>query len=562
MVILGISCFYHDSAACLLRDGEVVSAAQEERFDRVKGSAAFPTRAINACLQAADLTCLDVDYVAFYEKPFLKFSRVMVDHARAFPFSFPGFLRTMPAWLSERLVLPLKLKKDLGYENPTLFIRHHLAHAASSFLVSPFEEAAILTVDGVGELATTTCGSGRGNRIEINREITYPDSLGLLYTAITTWLGFEANRGEGKVMALAGFGEPTLLERFRDMVAVAPDGSYRLEPSWFHFSRGRTMFSRRFIRAFGPARQPGDEIEDRHRDMAASLQNLLETTLLTLARTEAERTGLRDLCLAGGVALNCTANSRILEETPFESVFIQPAAGDAGTALGAACYVNCCVQDQPRDFRMKHAFLGPEFPARHIRRLLTNRGARFEELGREALVEQVARRIADGEIVGWFQGPMEFGPRALGNRSILADPRNPDTKDILNARVKHREPFRPFGASIPAEDVADYFEGGEASPFMLLAPRVRPGKKHLIPSALHVDGTCRIQAVTARDNGIYHDLIREFGRITGVPLVINTSFNDNNEPIVCTPEDAWDCFARTGMDCLVMGDFVVEEATG
>ena len=558
MNVLGLSCHYHDSAAALVSDGVVVAAAQEERFDRQKGSPAFPIQAINACLQAADITIADVDRVAFYEKPFLKFERVLFDHVRSFPFTYRGFMRTLPSWLSERLTLPLKLKADLGYVGPTLFVPHHLAHAASAFFASPFDEAAILTVDGVGEWATTTWGTGRGRELTVRGEITYPDSLGLLYSAITTYLGFAANRGEGKVMALADLGEPVYLERLREIVTVRPDGSFSIDRRYFPWTRGATMYGRRFVKAFGPPREPGSELEQRHRDMAASLQRLLEETLLAMSRHAHTETGAKALCIAGGVGLNCVANDRILEQGPFDDVWVQPAAGDSGAALGAAAWVSHVLLGAPRGFVMTHAALGPDHPQGRLRRTLVNAGARFDELEPAALVERAARAIADGKIVGWFQGRMEFGPRALGHRSILADPRAEGMKDLLNARIKHREGFRPYGASVLEERVGDWFEAARPSPFMLFAFRARPERRAEIPSALHVNGTCRIQTVSREADGLYYDLVRAFEALTGVPMVINTSFNDNQEPIVCTPEDAWRCFAASQMDHLVLGPYFVE----
>jgi len=557
--ILGISGFYHDSSACLVRDGQVLAAAQEERFDRVKGSAAFPARAIDACLKQGDISILDVDHVVFYEKPFLKFERVLMDHARSFPFSLPQFLRTMPAWLGERLSLPLKLKAELGFGGRTLFVQHHLAHAASAFLPSPFDEAAILTVDGVGEWATTTWGVGRGNQVEIREELRYPDSLGLLYTTLTTFLGYEANRGEGKVMALGDYGRPTALEALRRLIDPQPDGSFRLDPAYFTFGHGRTMFSRRFVKAFGPPREPGGALEARHFDLAASLQTLLEERLLAITTHISRQTGLTTLCLAGGVGLNCVANSRILAETPIQRLFVQPAAGDSGTALGAALYDWCGLQGQPRRHVLTDAFLGPEYAAPRIRRALATRGVQAREPEPAQLLTEVARRLADGQVIGWFEGRMEFGPRALGHRSILADPRRAEMKDQLNAKVKHREPFRPYGASVLREDLADWFGPDMDSPYMLFAMQAHPEAQARVPAAVHVDGTCRLQTVTAEANGRYYELVREFKRQTGVPMVINTSFNDNNEPIVCTPDDALACFQKTEMDALVLGPFLVEK---
>ncbi len=561
MNILGISAFYHDSAAGVVGAGGEVAAAQEERFDRVKGSPVFPLQAVNACLGQTGQTTLDVDEVAFYEKPFQKFERVLVDHVRSFPFSFPAFLRTVPSWLSERLVLPDRLKKDLALKKPVLFVPHHLAHAGSAFLASPFDEAAILTVDGVGEWTTTAWGVGRGSSIDLRGEVRYPDSLGLLYTAVTTWLGFDANRGEGTTMALAGLGQPAYLDRFRSLLGLRSDGSFRLDPRYFRFSRGGVMFSPAFVEEFGPARAKGEPLADVHRDVAASLQAVLEEALLAMARHVRQETGCKDLCLAGGVALNCAANGRLLDESGFDRIFVPPAAGDAGAALGAALVVRASHR-LPRIAPMADAFLGPDYPVSRMRRALSAAGLEVQELSEPVLLERVARRLAEGAVIGWFEGRMELGPRALGHRSILADPRDPAMKDRLNARVKHREPFRPYGASVLASRAGEWFERATPSPFMLFATRVRPDRRARIPSALHVDGTCRHQTLTEEANGRTFRLVQEFDRLTGVPMVLNTSFNDRGEPIVCTPEDAVSCTSRIGLDALVLGPFYCERRPG
>jgi len=558
MTVLGLSCFYHDSCAVLIRDGKVVAAAQEERFNRDKYSAVFPIQAINYCLQEADITIYDVDEVAFYEKMFLKFERTLISHVLGYPFTLGNFLETMPLWLKDRLAVPYIIEDELSFKKQPLYVKHHLSHAASTFFVSPFEEAAILTVDGVGEYATTTYGHGSGNDIRIHKEIRYPHSLGLLYAIFTAFLGFRVFSGEGKVMALAEFGEPEYLDAFKKIITVRDDGSFALNTDYFSFNRGETMYNKKFLKLFGPARAENSELTQRHMNIAASLQRVLEEVLLKMARHVHRETKLKNLCLAGGVALNVTANSRIKNETPFEKIFIQPAAGDAGAALGAAAYVYHSHLKQPREYVMSSCALGPSFSERTIEILLRNRRCKYRKLEREELVKEVARRIADGQIVGWFQGRMEFGPRALGNRSILANPALPDMKDKLNLAVKRREPFRPFAASVLREKVHDYFIDLDDSPFMLLVGKIRPEKLGSIPAVTHVNGTSRVQTVTREHNGIYYDLISEFYALTGVPLVLNTSFNEE-EPIVCSPEDAYSCFTRTPMDCLVMESFIVEK---
>ena len=562
MNILGISCYYHDAAACLIRDGKVAAAAQEERFNRIKHSSVFPVNAVNFCLQFCDITIRDIDYVVFYEKPFLKFSRVVIDHLRSWPFSLNNFLGTMPNWLSDRLILPITLKRDLGYRGKVLFVKHHMSHAASAFLVSPFDEAAVLTVDGIGEWATASYGTGRKNEILIRKEINYPDSLGLLYAAVTTHLGFKVLEGEGTVMALASFGKPSYIDKFRQIVRVMPDGSFAMDRRFFSFASGGRMYSKKFTELFGEARKPDSKLEERHCDIASSLQRFTEETLVTIARNVHRETGLANLCLAGGVFLNCVANSKILEETPFKNLFVQPAAGDAGGALGAAAFVYNSVLGKPRDYVMTDAYLGPEFPPARIRRLLVSRGMKFREFTVEELQKYIAEKISDGKIIGWFQGRMEFGPRALGNRSILANPCNPDMPGFLNTRVKKREPFRPYAPSVLEERASEFFEMEGKSPFMLLSPRVRADKKSVIPAVTHVDGTARVQTVGRDTNPVFWGLIKEFEKLTGVPVILNTSFNLRGEAIVCTPKDALDCFLRSGMDCLALGNFVVEKDVG
>jgi carbamoyltransferase len=559
MNVLGISCFYHDSAACLVRDGAALAAAQEERFTRVKSSGEFPIQAINFCVQAGGISFRELDAIVLFEKPYLKFYRMIIDHLAEFPRSFRSFRRTIPLWLKDRLSFPLTLRSELGYEGEVLFLKHHFSHAASAFLPSPFEEAAILTVDGVGEWATASMGAGRGERIEILREMHYPHSLGLLYTAVTVYLGFEANTGEGKTMGLAGYGEPRFLSQLRGLVDIREDGSFALDPRFFSYRAGERMWSRRFEEVFGPPRAPGASYEQRHYDLASSLQALLEEVLVKMARALHRETGSRRLCLAGGVALNCLANRKILAETPFEEVFIQPAAGDAGGALGAALGVYHCVQGNAGRRPLEHAYLGPEASDREMLKVIQRAGLQARKLSEQELLRETARRIHRNQAVGWFQGRMEFGPRALGNRSILGNPCFEGMKAVLNEKVKKREEFRPFAPAVLEERAAEFFDLPCPSPYMLLAPKVRPEKRPTVPAITHVDGTARVQTVSERANPRFYRLIQEFERLSGVPLVVNTSFNRKGEPVVCLPEHALDCYLGSAMDCLVLGDYLLEK---
>jgi len=559
MKILGVSCFFHDSAACLLADGKVIAAAQEERFNRKKNSPDFPINAINFCLQSADITIDDIDYIGFYEKPFLKFSRTIISYLKTYPFSLRSFIDTMPVWLDSRLTMPLTFKRELCFDKEVLFIRHHLSHAASSFLVSPFEEAAIITADGVGEWATTSYGIGRGNEIKILKEIHFPNSLGLLYTAVTTYLGFKANEEEGTVMGLAAYGQPTYLDKFRGIIKFNPDASFEIDQSFFGFNRASIMYTNKFLKVFGKQRRPEEALEDRHRNIAASLQKLTEEAAVALARQVYHETKMEKLCLAGGLFLNCVANNKIIEETPFKEVFIQPASGDSGGALGVACYIYNSLLGNKRDFVMKDAYWGPEFSSSHIKKTLLRAGLNFKELDDAVLFKYIAEMIYNNKIIGWFQGRMEFGPRALGNRSIIANPCNPGMKDILNSKVKKRQPFRPFAPAVLEERAKEFFDLKNLSPFMLLAPAVNKEKIALLSAITHVDGSARVQTVNKQVNTRLWNLIKEFENLTGIPMLINTSFNLKGEPMVCSPEDAIGCFKRSQMDCLVLGNYVVEK---
>ena len=559
MDILGISAFYHDAAACLLRDGAIVAAASEERFTRKKHDADFPEHAIRYCLEAGKIRADDLAYVGFYEKPFIKFKRILYTHLACYPRSFKPFLKAIPSWMSEKLIIPSLVRQKLGYEGEVLMTEHHLSHAASCYLLSPFKEAAILTVDGVGEWSTATYGRGIGNDITLFREIRFPHSLGLLYSAFTYYLGFKVNSAEYKVMGLAPFGKPKYYDTVRQLIDVRPDGSFQLDMAYFNYLTGLTMTNGRFDQLFGgPVRKPNDPLEQRHKDIAASVQRVTDEVMLQMATWVGKETGSRNLCLAGGVALNCVANGKILREGPSEHLFIQPAAGDAGGAIGVASYIYHTLLKHERSFVMRHAFTGPEYGPAEIRDFLTGNAIPFVELPREELLQRVAQLIAEQNVIGWFQGRMEFGPRALGARSILADARNPENKDRVNLKIKFREGFRPFAPSVLADRCSEYFELTEPSPFMLLVAQVRPDKR-VIPSVTHVDGSARIQTVDRETNLLFYDLIAAFDRLTGVPVIINTSFNVRGEPIVCTPAEAYRCFVQTGMDYLVLGDCLLDK---
>lgn len=555
LYVLGISAYYHDAAAALLRDGEVIAAAQEERFTRKKHDWSFPIHAVRYCLEEAGIGVDQLDYVGFYDRPLVKFERILLTYLSTFPKSLPAFLKAMPPWLRQKLWIRHEIRKTLKYDGPILFTEHHLSHAASAFLVSPFREAAILTTDGVGEWATTTYGVGRGNRIELFKEIHFPHSLGLLYSALTYYLGFKVNSAEYKVMGLAPYGRPVYLDKMRELIDIRDDGSFRLNMDYFAYHYGLRMTNGRFHRLFGrPPRKPDEPLEQFHKDVAASLQAVTEEALLKMANHLYRETRMKKLCVAGGVALNCVANGRILRETPFEDLFIQPAASDAGGAVGVAAYITYTLLNRERNWHWQHAYLGPGFTTEEVRQVLDRYELPYEELERDELIRRTASLIASQRVVGWFQGRMEFGPRALGNRSILGDPRNPENKDRINLKIKFRESFRPFAPSVLEERAAEYFELNVPSPYMLLTAQVRADKR-TIPAVTHVDGSARIQTVRREDNPLFYDLLKEFERQTGCPVLINTSFNVRGEPIVCTPEDAVSCFFRTRMDDLIIDRF-------
>jgi len=589
--ILGISAYYHDSAACLVRDGEIVAAAQEERFTRRKHDQDFPAQAVEFCLRQAGITGAEVDYVAFYDKPLQKFERLLETYIDYAPRGLRSFLMAMPVWLRGKLWIREQVAERANYKGKVLFTEHHESHAASAFFPSPFESAAVLTMDGVGEWATSSYGYGRGNELHLLAELHFPHSLGLLYSAFTYYTGFKVNSGEYKVMGLAPYGEPRYVQKILDeLVDLSEDGSIRLNMEYFNFAQGLTMTNRRFDELFGGRpRKPEAELTQREMDLARSVQEVTELAMLRMARHVHKETGEKNLCLAGGVALNCVGNGRILREGPFENIWIQPAAGDAGGSLGAALSVWYQYLENKRDVKevcqghtdgMKGAFLGPSFSSEYVREFLETTAANYRRVKRTELAERVARLLADEKVVGWFQGRMEFGPRALGARSILGDPRSVRMQSQMNLKIKFRESFRPFAPSVLRERASDFFELEVDSPYMLL---VAPVQKHLryemteseeklfgieklnaarslIPAVTHVDYSARVQTVRREDNPLYYDLIAAFGRLTGCPVLVNTSFNVRGEPIVCTPEQAYTCFMRTEMDCLVMEDYVLDKS--
>ena len=593
MRILGVSAFYHDSAAALLCDGEIVAAAQEERFSRRRHDARFPRLAIDFCLKHAGIRLADVDFVVFYDKPFLKFERLLETYVAFAPRGFESFRTAMPLWLREKLFQKDLLRgefrafdPDFDWKTRLLFSEHHLSHAASAFFPSPFDDAVVLTMDGVGEWATTSVAHGHGNRLEVVRELHFPHSLGLLYSAFTYYTGFKVNSGEYKVMGLAPFGTPRHAQTIRDhLIDLKPDGSFRLDQSYFDYCTGLRMTSSKFDALFGgPARRPEQPLEQRHMDLAASIQQVTEEVVLRMTRSLARETGSGNLCLAGGVALNCVANGKVLRDGAFRNIWVQPAAGDAGGALGAALAAHHLLKDAPRLPRngadgMKGAFLGPAFAQEDIESRLTAAGARYQVLADDALLDATVAALMSEQAVGWFQGRMEFGPRALGARSFLADPRSASMQKLLNLKVKYRESFRPFAPSVLREDVSDWFELDRDSPYMMFVADVVSGRRVTmtaeqdalfgidklnqarseIPAVTHVDYSARVQTVHRDTNSRYHALLSRFKQRSGCPVLVNTSFNVRGEPIVCTPEDAFRCFMAAGAELLVCGNCLVRK---
>ena len=591
--ILGLSAFYHDSAAALIEDGRIVAAAQEERFSRKKHDARFPRHAARYCLDAAGIGLADVDHVVFYDKPLLKFERLLETYLAYSPRGITSFLQTMPVWLTEKLYLKRLLRTELGTLPgggkatlpPLLFTEHHQAHAAAAFYPSPFDEAAVLCLDGVGEWATTSAWTGTRDGLKPAWELRFPHSLGLLYSAFTYYCGFKVNSGEYKLMGLAPYGEPCYAPLiFEHLLDVKDDGTFRLDMKYFDFATGLTMTNAHFDALLGgPPRRAESPLLQRHMDLARSIQQVTEDVVLRLARTVARETGLRNLCMGGGVALNCVANGRLLREGPFERIWVQPAAGDAGSALGAALCVWHDHLHAPRTAHrtdaMQGSYLGPEYSAAEIRTRLAAAGAVFTEADDATLYAETARALGTGEVVGWFQGRMEFGPRALGNRSILGDPRNPGMQRTMNLKIKYRESFRPFAPAVMRDRVNDYFELDADSPYMLLVAPVQPAlrladaaqqpkfgidklmqRRSTLPAITHVDYSARVQTVSRDDNARFYALLDAFHDETGCAVLINTSFNVRGEPIVCTPEDAYRCFMRTEIDRLVVGNCVMRKA--
>lgn len=588
MHILGISAFYHDSAACLISDGEITAAAQEERFSRKKHDFHFPELAIEYCLDQAGISAENLDYVAFYDKPFLKFERLLESYIAYAPSGFSSFIKAIPVWLKQKIFLRDVIMNALpGFEGKLLFGNHHESHAASAFFPSPFESAAILTADGVGEWSTTTFGKGDGNHFKLLGEIEFPHSLGLLYSAFTYYTGFRVNSGEYKIMGLAPYGEPKYVDLILDkLIDLKEDGSFRMDMRYFNYTAGLTMTNGHFAKLFGgPARKPESELTQKEMDLARSIQVVTEEAMLRMARHIHKETGEQRLCMAGGVALNCVANGRILREGPFKEIWIQPAAGDAGGALGVAATVWYKLLGNERKIvdgknRWQNAsYLGPEYKDEQIQAFLDENGFPYRKLEQEAVAPTVSEIIVDQKVVGWFQGRMEFGPRALGARSIIGDARSSEMQTIMNLKIKFRESFRPFAPSVMEEHISDWFEIDRPSPYMLLVAQVKKEKcremtaehsklfgieklnipRSEVPAITHVDYSARIQSVNKEDNPLYHAMIEKVYEATGCPVIINTSFNVRGEPIVCSPKDAFVCFMRTNMDYLIMGPYLLDK---
>jgi len=586
MNILGISAFYHDSAACLVKDGIIIAAAQEERFTRKKHDHSFPSNAIQYCLREAGIDGTELDYVAFYDKPFLKFERILETYLAYAPFGIGSFLKAMPLWIKKKLWIKEIIKDELNYSGKIIFPEHHESHAASAFFPSPFQEAAFITMDGVGEWSTSSFGFGKDNQIELLADIQFPHSLGLLYSAFTYYTGFRVNSGEYKVMGLAPYGEAKYKDLiYEHLIDVKEDGSFKMNMDYFNYCAGLTMTNSKFHKLFGGSpRKPESKLTQKEMDLARSVQEVTEEIVLKMANHVRKETGMKYLCLAGGVALNCVANGKLLRSGIFDDIWIQPAAGDAGGAVGCALFTwyqyldNQRKSDDKSDF-MQGAYLGPEFQNGSIESFLKKNDYSYQTLNDEELPEKIANLIADEKVIGWFQGRMEFGPRALGSRTIIGDARSSEMQKTMNLKIKYRESFRPFAPSIRAENISDYFEIDRESPYMLLVANVQKEKqvamseqqnsyfgleklnvvRSEIPAITHVDYSARIQSVNGKTNSRYHEMLTKFNDKYGCPVIVNTSFNVRGEPIVCTPEDAYLCFMRTEMDYLIMGNYLLDK---
>ena len=583
--ILGISAFYHDASAVVLKNGEIIAAAQEERFTRKKHDPSFPENAVEYCLTEAGISIKDVNVVAFYDKPFLKFERLLETYLSYAPLGIRSFIQAMPSWIKKKLFMRIHIEDMLDYDGTIIFPEHHHSHVASAFYPSPFDQAAVLTVDGVGEWTTVSFGAGKGNNIEMMKELKFPHSLGLLYSAFTYYCGFKVNSGEYKLMGLAPYGEAKYVDTILDnLIDLKEDGSFRINLRYFSYCAGLVMTNKRFDKLFGdPRRKPESELTQKHMDLAKSIQVVTEMGMIRMANFVCRETGMKNLCLAGGVALNCVANGKVLLEGPFEKIWIQPSASDSGGALGAAFVAwheylgNPRVAEGERD-KQKASLLGPSYTNDQIQDFLDTNDIKYKSVSHNDIPSCAAELIADQKVVGWFQGRMEFGPRALGSRSILGDPRSEKMQSIINRKIKFRESFRPFAPSMLAEEVSAYFDMDCESPYMLLVAPLKEDrrenvdkmretvglkslniKRSTIPAITHVDYSARVQTVSREDNPIYYDLINAFYEKEGCPIVINTSFNVRGEPIVCTPEDAYRCFMRTNMDYLVIGDFIIDK---
>ena len=586
MYILGISAFYHDSSACLVKDGEIVAAAQEERFTRIKHDHAFPSNAIQYCLKESGIDGTELELVSFYDKPFLKFERILETYLAFAPIGIKSFLKAMPLWIKKKLWIKELIKDELDYVGNIVFPEHHESHAASAFFPSPFQEAAFITLDGVGEWSTSSFGIGKENQIELLADIQFPHSLGLLYSAFTYYTGFRVNSGEYKVMGLAPYGEPKYKNLIYDhLIDVKNDGSFKMNMDYFDYCAGLTMTNSKFHKLFGGLpRKPESKLTQKEMDLACSVQEVTEEIVMKMAKFVRKETGMKYLCLAGGVALNCVANGKLLRENIFDDIWIQPASGDAGGSVGCALFTwyqylnNQRKADDKSDF-MQGAYLGPEFKNGSIESFLKKNEISYETLTDEELPEKIADLIADKKVIGWFQGRMEFGPRALGSRTIIGDARSSDMQKTMNLKIKFRESFRPFAPSIRAENISDYFEIDRESPYMLLVANVQKDKqvnmseeqnsyfgleklnvvRSEVPAVTHVDYSARIQSVNEQTNPLYHQMLTKFNDKYGCPVIVNTSFNVRGEPIVCTPKDAYLCFMRTEMDCLIIGNYLLDK---